>query len=101
MTDLRAAANKLLGFVVDYKGGLVDVSVRDKIESILREVVQDARDKASEAKFEAVIMAARSEMREEAAKIVDNHCLLHRDYETGTDDMIPCELPKRIRALKP
>lgn len=46
------------------------------------------------------VKEARAEALEQAFAEAANHCVAHRDYEHGTDEMIACELPKRILALK-
>lgn len=73
--------------LINYRRELVDIAFKDEAGSL-----KILTDKA--------VKEARNAAIEECAKIADEHSVAHRDYEYGTDDMIACELPKRIRQLK-
>lgn len=107
MTDLRAAAERIFLLIKGNYNPFTDSGNFYELESILREVAEEASEHASASanrQWDKIcfkkIAEARSEMREEAAKIAEGPLpmpLYHvqRVIDTGKNIAI------QIRALKP
>lgn len=105
MTDLRAAAEKLVEMFITHDGNLLEPRLLGKIESVLREVAEEASEHASASanrQWDKIcfkkIAEARSEALEQAIKACEDwtpHC------PEGEWTIARKEIAAKIRALKP